>query len=73
MILADPIVFAKPLHVWLGFVNLALLLTQISLGMTLIKRGGKRIIFFHTKVVWLILLIVVLIHGFYGFQLYFLR
>lgn len=73
MILADPIIFTKPFHIWLGFVNLALLLTQISLGITLIRRGGKRVIFFHTKIVWVILLIVVLIHAFYGFQLYFLK
>jgi len=73
MILADPIIFTKPLHIWLGFVNLALLLTQISLGITLFRRGGKRIIFFHTKVVWVILIIVVLVHAFYGFQLYFLK
>jgi hypothetical protein len=73
MILPEPVVFTKPLHVWLGMIILLLVLTQISLGITLVKTGNRKVYFFHTRVVWVILIIIALIHGFYGFQIYFLK
>ncbi len=69
MILPDPIIFNKPLNIWLGFLALFLLLLQISIGTRILKLP----FWVHTRVVWIALLIVVLIHGFYGFELYFLR
>lgn len=69
MILADPIIYAKPLHVWLGFLALLLLLLQISIGLRILKLP----FWVHRKIVWWVLLIVVLIHGFYGFEIYFLK
>lgn len=69
MILPDPIIWAKPLHIWLGFLALGLLLLQISIG----KRILKLPFWVHRKLVWWILLLVVLIHGFYGFEIYFLN
>lgn len=69
MILPDPIVFSKPLHVWLGFLTLFLLILQILIGRRILKLPFS----FHTNVVWKILIIVALIHAFYGFEIYFLR
>jgi hypothetical protein len=73
MILPEPVVFTKPLHVWLGMIILLLLLIQIYLGIVLVKTGKKQVRFFHTKIVWVVLIIIALIHGFYGFQIYFLK
>ena len=69
MILADPIIFTKPLHVWLGAVTILLLLTQILIGLRLLKVP----FWVHTKVIWRILIVIALIHGYYGFQIYFLQ
>jgi hypothetical protein len=68
-IIPNPLIFGKPFHIWLGFLALALLLLQISVG----KRWIKLPFWLHMKVIWIILLIVVLIHAFYGFQIYFLQ
>jgi len=73
MILSEPTVFTKPLHVWLGMIILLLVLIQISLGITLVKTGNKQVRFIHTKIVWVVLIIIALIHGFYAFQIYFLK
>lgn len=67
--LPNPLIFGKPLNIWLGFLALILLLFQIALG----KRWIKLPFTWHTKIVWIVLLIVVLVHGWYGFQIYFLQ
>ena len=69
MLLQNPLIYGKPLNVWLGLLALVLLLLQIGIGTRIIKLP----FWVHKKVVWIVLLIVVLIHGFYGFELYFLR
>ncbi len=69
MILPNPIIFTKPLNIWLGFIALFLLITQILVGKQIIKVP----FFFHTRVIWKILIVVVLIHAFYGFEIYFLK
>lgn len=69
ILLQNPIIFGKPLNIWLGFVALFLLLLQISIG----KRWIKLPFWLHRKVIWIILLTIVLIHAFYGFQIYFLN
>jgi len=75
MILPDPVIYTRPLHVWLGFLTFLLLLTQITLGIIMVGWAGmsSKVHFFHTRVIWIILLIIVLIHGFYGFEIYFLK
>jgi succinate dehydrogenase hydrophobic anchor subunit len=74
MILPDPIIFGRPIHVWLGLLTLLLLLFQIVLGIFVVNGVGRgtRVHFIHTKVNWIILLLIALIHGYYGFQIYFL-
>jgi hypothetical protein len=69
MILTDPIIFTKPLHIWLGLLAFLLLLLQISVGLRIIKLP----FWVHQKLIWWILLLVVLVHGFYGFEIYFLK
>lgn len=69
MILPNPIIFTKPLNVWLGFLALLLLILQILIGAQILKLP----FWLHQKVIWIILLVVVLIHGFYGFEIYFLK
>lgn len=65
----DPLIFGKPLFIWLGFLALLLLFLQILVGKQIIKLPFV----LHRKVIWLILLIIVLIHAWYGFQIYFLK
>ncbi len=69
MILPDPLLFDKPLHLWLGLVTLLLLIFQILVGAQIIKLP----FWTHKKLIWIILLTVALIHGFYGFEIYFLK
>ena len=69
MILANPLVFTKPLNVWLGFVTLILLIVQILVGARVIKVP----FIVHTMILWKILIVVALVHAFYGFELYFLK
>ena len=69
MILPDPIIRNVPLHVWLGMVTFLVMLFQILVGTKIIKVP----FWIHTKVVWKILLALALIHGFYGFEIYFLN
>ena len=69
MILPDPLVFTRPLHVWLGLVLFVLVSLQILIGMRILKLP----FWLHTRVIWILILVVMLIHGFYGFEIYFLR
>lgn len=69
MILPDPQLGRAPLHVWLGFVALFFLILQILVGKQILKLP----FWLHRKIIWIILLTIVLIHGFYGFEIYFLR
>lgn len=71
--LPDPIIFSKPLFIWLGMLAFLLLLTQIFLGIALVRIGNQKVKFIHTKIVWVILAIVIIFHAIYGIQLYFLR
>lgn len=68
MILPDPLIFDKPLHVWLGFLTLFFLILQILVGSQILKLP----FWTHKKLIWVILLILALVHGFYGFEIYFL-
>ncbi len=73
MMFPDPIIFSKPLFIWLGMLAFLLLLTQISLGIALVRTGNQKVRFIHTKIVWVVLVIVVIFHAIYGIQLYFIR
>ena len=65
----DPIIFARPLHAWLGLLTLSLLILQILVGTRILKLE----FYWHKKIIWVALLTVALIHGYYGFEIYFLR
>lgn len=67
MILPDPLIFSKPLHVYLGMLLFLIVLFQIGIG----KRIIKLPFWVHTKIIWKVILIIALIHGFYGFEIYF--
>lgn len=69
MILPDPKLFSKPLHVWLGMVTFLFVIIQILIGTRMLKLP----FWLHTKVLWIIILLLVLVHGFYGFEIYFLK
>ena len=68
MILPNPIIFDRPLNVWLGFLTLFLMILQILVGTRILKLP----FWFHTRIIWILLLAVALIHGFIGFEIYFL-
>lgn len=69
MILPDPIIFTKPLHVWLGMIIYILLVFQILTGLRIIRTP----LWVHMRFLWIILIILATIHGFYGFEIYFLK
>ncbi len=64
----DPLIFFRPLHVWLGLVLYALVLLQILIGTRILKIP----FWWHKKVIWVVILLVATLHGIYGFQIYFL-
>lgn len=69
MILSDPIIAGQPLHIWLGMLTFIFLILQILIGARFLKLPFK----LHTRVIWIILLALALVHGFYGFEIYFLK
>lgn len=69
MILPDPLIFSKPLHIWLGMLTFLFVLLQIGIGTRIIKLP----FWVHTKIIWKVILILAIIHGFYGFEIYFLQ
>jgi len=38
MILPDPIIFSRPLRVWLGIITISLMLLQMSIGLRILKK-----------------------------------
>lgn len=68
MILPDPIIFTKPLHIWLGIITYSLVVFQILIGTRILKVP----FWIHTKVNWKIIITIATIHAFYGIQIYFL-
>jgi len=69
MILPDPVLFTKPLHVWLGIILFILVIFQILIGTRILKLP----FWLHTRVIWILILSIMLIHGFFGFEIYFLK
>jgi len=69
MILPDPIIFTKPLHIWLGIVTFILLVIQILIGKRILKVPFS----LHTGILWKSLVALALVHAFYGYEIYFLR
>ena len=64
-----PIVFNKPLNIWLGLVLLALLLLQVTSG-ALMAKGKRNLFAYHITNAGLIA-IVVGVHAFYGIGIWF--
>jgi len=63
--LPDPDIFGLPLTAWLGVVIFLLLIIQILTGRNIIKAP----LWVHIKLLPIILIIIVLIHIWLGFQL----
>lgn len=58
----DPLIFDKPLHIWLGMLTFLLILLQIGIGTRIIKLP----FWVHTRIVWIAILVVGLVHAIYG-------
>ena len=69
MILPNPLILSKPLHVWLGMLTFLLVILQILTGLRILKLP----LWVHIKLLWRIILIVAIFHFIYGFQIYFLK
>jgi hypothetical protein len=67
--LPNPIIFRKPLQVWLGVLAFIVLIVQILVGAQILKIP----FWWHTKVLWIVLLVLTIVHGIYSFQRYFFR
>lgn len=63
----DPLIFDKPLHIWLGMLTFLLILLQIGIGTRIIKLP----FWVHTRIVWIAILVVGLVHAIYGIIIYF--
>lgn len=56
---------------WLGIVAFVLMLVQISLGIGIVMTGKKPYYLTHTKINWIILFLVALVHGIIGVRMSF--
>jgi hypothetical protein len=65
-----PLVWGKPVNIWLGIVLAVLLLFQIYLGIMMVRRGRMNLLKLH-KINAMLLLIVALVHAYYGLGIWF--
>jgi len=68
--LPNPIIWKQPLNAWLGLVLLVLILLQMGIGIGWISLPFKS---WHKRILPIAILVIMLIHGWYGFQIYFLK
>ena len=69
MTVTVPIVFDKPLNIWLGLILAALLVAQVTSGILMVR--GRRVLFVpHVSNAGLIA-IVVGVHAFFGIGIWF--
>jgi hypothetical protein len=64
-----PIVFDKPINVWLGLVLIALLLVQITSGVLMVR--GRRALFIPHVVNAGLIAVVIAVHAYYGIGVWF--
>jgi hypothetical protein len=67
MTIPDPLIFQKPLHIWLGMLTFLCILAQIMIGLQILKVS----FWVHTKILWKIILTLGLVHAIYGVSIYF--
>lgn len=65
-----PIVFGRPINIWLGMVLGILLIFQIYLGIMMTRRGRMNLLKIH-KINAALLLIAALVHAYYGLGIWF--
>ena len=65
-----PLIFGRPINVWLGIVLGVFLLFQIYLGIMMVRRGRINLLKLH-KINAILLLIVTLVHAYYGLGIWF--
>jgi hypothetical protein len=64
-----PIVFDKPINIWLGFVLIALLLVQITSGVLMVR--GRRALFLPHVINAGLIAVVLAVHAYYGIGVWF--
>lgn len=69
MAVTVPLIFDKPLNIWLGFVLIALLLIQVTTGLLMVR--GRRVLFVPHVVNALLVVTVVSVHAFFGIGVWF--
>ncbi|MGA2286251.1 MAG: hypothetical protein ABSG55_08295 [Dehalococcoidia bacterium] len=69
MVVTVPIVFDKPLNIWLGLVLLALLLAQATSGILMV-RGRRKLFAYHVSNAGIIAMVLG-VHAFYGIGIWF--
>lgn len=65
-----PILFGRPINIWLGIALGALLLFQIYLGIMMTRRGRMNLLKLH-KINAMLLLIAGFFHAYYGLGIWF--
>lgn len=70
IIIPDPIIFKSPLRVWLGMILAVLVLLQMGIGKGIIKLNFN---LWHRKIIPILIILILLLHFWYGFQIYFLK
>jgi len=66
-----PLIFGRPINVWLGIILLFLLAWQIYLGMKMVK-GKMEYLKMH-KINAALIIFIVLLHAYYGLGIWFLN
>jgi hypothetical protein len=69
MTVTVPIVFDKPLNVWLGLILAALLVAQVTSGILMVR--GRRVLFIPHVVNAGLITVVVSVHAFLGIGIWF--
>ncbi|MGD0765257.1 MAG: hypothetical protein ABR978_03010 [Dehalococcoidia bacterium] len=69
MTITVPILFDKPINIWLGFILIALLLAQVSSGILMVR--GRRILFVPHVMNAGLIAVVVGVHAFFGIGIWF--
>ncbi|MGD0205382.1 MAG: hypothetical protein ABSB57_02935 [Dehalococcoidia bacterium] len=64
-----PMIFDKPINIWLGLVLIALLLVQITSGVLMVR--GRRVLFVPHVANACLIALVVAVHAYYGIGVWF--
>lgn len=69
-LLPNPMIFGRPLNAWLGLALLVLILLQMAVGIGWVQLPFKS---WHKRILPIVILVIMLIHAWYGLAIYFFK